>query len=861
MDAPNLKTEDRDELGSFDAGNRAQSQETSTSSTSNTTSNKRQPKGTGKTKATATVSGQRFQCPKCPKNFSRVENLTRHQANHEEVGKFACVICRKRFTRSDLLNRHRRIHTNQSETSNAQHVTQLDYNSASPPQPGQKSFQSSSYQDAGRPLSNDKTGGLANYVPNDTYCQHQHQGLYQDNSSTQPGYQNLLPQDELPAPRSSMILGHADQSQGLTSLMEAALAPPDAYAFTPAENFNPSLWGGFMLFGDNTNAYMGTYDADISWTLSSFHSESSPGYGLDQDMLPMDDFAENPYQYQAVPYRPDDVSNLDAADAEDEDTNDWPDKVDRPEVQTRAPRIVPLHLLPVSWQTVLDEARNSGLSATTIRPFQQISATLRSQLLSVLDGSSHKSELSRPEISDAIFPPVDVLDFFLRLYIRYVHPRFSVLHLPTFDIYNSPPLLLVAMMFLGSSHSSSDRGRFSRLFYDHLRVACLRMQEVEPKCLRITDNILTYFLLCLAGTWSGSKQAYEFAEGGRGTLITALRRSRILDCRPSARIEVARYQSSNMSQLHAIWLAWAETEKRKRLGLSIYIFDCQYPALFNCQPYVSKAETTNCVFPCPEEYWEANSAEQWKMLVGAAEGPPATYYLHALNACLLRKWVKPPPPITKTGGEFGKIVLIYAIHTHIFEWRQSTSMLNPTGLMGTFGNTALPIGEGLKERRRWLVDGLDSWGECYQSRGTSIAASLLHRLAYIALDVSLSDMHLVAGRSNNMNDGNFAEENLKHWANSEIANSTMSHVYSMLELCHHSINHGVVANSSYEVAVCLFTGGIICWAYAKLKVGVNREGYREQVHKASVALSTMGCWRMCSMFGRILNSFEVGKNM
>lgn len=262
------------------------------------------------------------------------------------------------------------------------------------------------------------------------------------------------------------------------------------------------------------------------------------------------------------------------------------------------------------------------------------------------------------------------------------------------------------------------------------------------------------------------------------------------------------------------------------------------------------------MFPCPEEYWEAATSESWEMLAGVVDGPPPTYYLHALNACLLRKWVKPTPPVPKTGGEFGKIVLIYAIHTHIFEWRQSTSMLNPTGLMGTFGNSALPIGEGLKERRRWLVDGLDSWAECYQSLGTSVAASLLHRLGYIALDVSLSDMHLVAGRSNNYNDGNFAQENLKHWANSEMANSTMSHVYSMLELCHHSINTGTVADSSYEVAVCLFTGGIVCWAYAKLKSNAPREQYIEQVQKARLALSQMGCWRMSLMFARILNGFE-----
>jgi hypothetical protein len=236
----------------------------------------------------------------------------------------------------------------------------------------------------------------------------------------------------------------------------------------------------------------------------------------------------------------------------------------------------------------------------------------------------------------------------------------------------------------------------------------------------------------------------------------------------------------------------------------------------------------------------------------------ARYYLHALNCCLLRKWVKPAPPIVKT-GEFGKLVLIYAIQTHIFEWRQATSMLNPTGLMGTFGNSAHDMGNGLRERRKWLVDGLDSWGECYQGPGTSAAASLIHLLAYIALDVSLSDMHLVAGRSNNTNDGNFAEENLKHWANSEIAKSTMSHVRKMLDLCHHCINTDLVADSSYEVAVCLFTGGIVCWAYAKLNLNAPRQDCIDQVRRASVALQEMGCWRMCSMFGRILNNFDIPK--
>lgn len=79
---------------------------------------------------------------------------------------------------------------------------------------------------------------------------------------------------------------------------------------------------------------------------------------------------------------------------------------------------------------------------------------------------------------------------------------------------------------------------------------------------------MTYFLLCLAGTWSGSKHSYEFAEGGRGILVTACRRSRLLDCRPAPRGEE---QNPTRSQYDSGWMSWIETEKRKRLGLSIYV--------------------------------------------------------------------------------------------------------------------------------------------------------------------------------------------------------------------------------------------------------------------------------------------------
>jgi hypothetical protein len=182
-------------------------------------------------------------------------------------------------------------------------------------------------------------------------------------------------------------------------------------------------------------------------------------------------------------------------------------------------------------------------------------------------------------------------------------------------------------------------------------------------------------------------------------------------------------------------------------------------------------------------------------------------------------------------------------------------MLAPTGLMDV--TAPWDMGNPLRERRIWLLDGLDSWAECYQDAGTNTAAYLLHRLGYIAIDINLSDMHLVAGRSNNLNDVNLAERNLKGWANSETAASTMRNIFEMLQICHHQVDNGLAAESSYEISVCLFTGAIVCWAFAKLndQVSPYRAQCLDEVQSASRALKMMGCWRMGAMFGRILNGF------
>src|SRR5271168_4982328 len=74
-------------------------------------------------------------------------------------------------------------------------------------------------------------------------------------------------------------------------------------------------------------------------------------------------------------------------------------------------------------------------------------------------------------------------------------------------------------------------------------------------------------------------------------------------------------------------------------------------------------------------------------------------------------------------------------------------------------------------------------------------------------------------------------------------------------ISHEAIERGVAVNA-FEIAICLFTGRVICRPYSKLyKNGPDLE-YREQVKKASRAVCEMGCWRMCSLSEVFLEGFE-----
>ncbi|KAK0100404.1 hypothetical protein ONS96_007684 [Cadophora gregata f. sp. sojae] len=698
--------------------------------------------------------GKDFCCSRCPKRFSRSENLRRHLATHDSVGKYRCVVCDKHFTRSDLLKRHRKNHDRSPRARSSNPRSQVLPDTFDSPRFVDPDFR----------------------VPNVIH------------DGTHNGSQQQEPID----------------------------MPFDS----------------FMTSEDISGLNLGAFDGDIAWTLDFAYSHPF-----------MDSFA-------ADCLTPSSTDNVEAGDFESsnvaaDEAGEWPDRMSRPSSPRRR-KSEKAHHAPRNWHATIAEAqlemprrRISDVALSSIEP------ETRNGVLEFL--SLPTSPYSDDRDLET-FPPSEVLEYFLLLYFRHIHERFPVIHLPTLQLSKISPFLLIALLLAGSSHSKANDGCFTRVFYDHVRVAVLRKIEADSRFLRSVDNIFALLLVCLAGTWSGGREAYEFAEGFRGILVTTSRRCRLLDGRP---ITLENETREGHSVLDQIWHSWIEAERRKRLGMAIYLYDCQYPGLFNNQPYISKAETANSIFPCSCVYWEAKTSVSWKMLIGPANMPPSTFYIHALNTCLL------PPGVVSVHDldEFGKVVLLYAIHTHIFEWRQAISMLVPNGPANAYGSFSLSIGPGLKERKEWLLANLKNWHTYHYSPSVEPAAAILYHLGFVSLEVSLSDLHLAAGRTGNRSEGAVAEQSLRLWANGESADSTMSHVHQGFEVTLTALQSGAM-HSSFEIIMSLFTGGLVCWAYSKFHRAGPHEECVEHVRKAAKTLRELASWRVSSLFGVILDDFE-----
>ncbi|KAF4552545.1 Fungal specific transcription factor domain-containing protein 13 [Elsinoe fawcettii] len=468
--------------------------------------------------------------------------------------------------------------------------------------------------------------------------------------------------------------------------------------------------------------------------------------------------------------------------------------------------------------------------------------------------------------------------YFLQLYFVFVQPRFPVIHTASFSVEPTRPELLLAMLLQGATQSRHTSRKLIMRTFHQVHDFLLLNHSKDLNYFRDTENVFALLLVSSVAVWSGDKAAFEKAENTRGLIALACKRSRLLDSRaPSSSHRGTPFEAPSSRNLQQTWRQWISDEQQKRLGLCMFLFDCQFSALLNAQPYIGKAATVHAVLPCADMYWQAPKAQAWKILLGPSETPPCTYFLTTLNSILLYGASIEAPPFPPL-DDFGRMLFAYVLHTHVFEWHQALCMLNPNGLVrSVLAFSPQDIGSGLAERKTWLDAALNNWNANYGMSTTTFASTdqkcsqLLFYLAQLALRVSFSDLHLVTGRSGSEEDIFLAEEALQNWLRKDDTEATVLIATQMLDLAHDMLRDELSCTWSSELAVCLFMGGLICWACCRLCTRTDQlagnpivapawlAGYDDHlttsVQKAAKALKSLWQCRLSVFFGSVLDYF------
>ncbi|KAH7120367.1 fungal-specific transcription factor domain-containing protein [Dactylonectria estremocensis] len=686
-----------------------------------------------------------YPCPSCPRTFTRPENLNRHRKTHNKVLPHRCSICPKQFSRSDLAKKHELLHQKRRENG---------VNDTSPVESARISPPLATDYGQVNSLSSDALPVAASIPP-------MLQGVCNPSSHREYRRSNV-----------GMLLNEDPDIH-----MDTALDAPD---FSNAH----------VDFSSFARPWDDSSQAPQDWFTVNFFEALHETNSLREPV----NFQEKPYPFPFMPtfHPPPPFEDGLAASLVDRPVL-HDDQVEDAQYQEHPGRIsrVPSPPNVPSWEDSWPFAWNP--SSTAIPQGKPIHVDENDALLVNHDPRFDMNEASWTRLKRFLEPPTPVqtdiftlpslpiANAFIALFFKFFSSQSPVLHEPTLDMNTLPPPLIAAIMVIGAKYSHiRHTRRFAILVLDRARCNLRAALENDSRLLRDLNVIYAYALICYAGLWCGNKRAFELAEALRGALVTYIRRL------PNVQDMVPLSNSSKDAKFQ--WTNWIAAESRRRLMWFVFSLDGQFPALLNMKSMMSLVEIARWQCPCDDEFWTAPTARIWKNLLGLASLPPAPTFTSVLGPFLHQanqrdgESVQMAASVLRLNNWTAFLVLL-AVSSKALDWSHDWALA-----ILMIAETTDEDGPGeaiswnkddhqihrLIERRRDIIASLDTWAQACMQQGYSAprqggaslhfqeAASLLHSLTRMFLNVSLTDLQDAIGK--NGPDINSALDRLKFWS-------------------------------------------------------------------------------------------------
>ncbi|KAG7799496.1 hypothetical protein KL944_004094 [Ogataea haglerorum] len=282
------------------------------------------------------------------------------------------------------------------------------------------------------------------------------------------------------------------------------------------------------------------------------------------------------------------------------------------------------------------------------------------------------------------------LEKMLRTYWKYFHPRFPILHKPTFVASQTPPSLLLSMFIIGARLSTifddlyspdhiEDPQSFADLIANPLRWHIFSSPDFEPPATIWT--IQSLLLLEFYEKNCSSRKMHERAHLHHGTTIQLLRRLPTLGGTP---------QKLGQPEDVSNWHSWIEVESLKRATYMCFYMDTIDAIMYGHEVLIY-AHQVQLTMPVEDEVWDAD-LRNFKQVIKQAKKPQR--FLLVLKNLL--------NGVSTRTNAFGKKVLVSGLSAVMFQIQQRDLQL-------AFGLDKFGASETAKNWRELMTAAYSIW--------------------------------------------------------------------------------------------------------------------------------------------------------
>ncbi|KAF2199958.1 hypothetical protein GQ43DRAFT_96793 [Delitschia confertaspora ATCC 74209] len=789
------------------------------------------------------------QCSLCDRKFTKLEHVKRHERSHTRERPYECPTCKKHFSRSDVLFRHCKGHA-QNALNRVNNQPPLNQNSSDDKKTlshlsGQQpdSGHMSEQQDPGlSPLSRRTSSQQVPHLNNENTQTsnrsptiHVRPSLSQNPSPNDSRLEALInaAQQLEPPPtditwQSPSPINLPSENDRFTSHRQETMPPPidpamDMLSFSPSGPVSSLDQWAFELVQSNHPLPNRTpADALQTWLFplesdlltSTSHHMALDHHHFDHDGLraihQSDNLASPSGSSASIASR---IPHERFARVE----SCWPSR-------TRKSK----RLMPTLWQSlvqsegtnVLSEPPRPGQVETPMSERERRSSRwgLDDECRNLLQGALHNSPQAAPLLrssesygdtassngettqspgsENVVFPPAEILDIALEMYLYYFHPTLPIIHIPTYSAKTAPRPMMLVMCLIGLSIlGTAGASKFvQKTFSTVLRIVSNEVQTMSTcnhtpeKQLRI---IATALLTLNLASITGRKSRIAQAEKLYTDLIGACQNHGLFSSNESSPPDTL---IDEIVDIEAKWKAWSRVETAKRIIMGLIEVDCWYAAYLSVAPTI-RPESVQMIPPAEYNLFHANSSQKWLHLIQRG----ARIHTNRLTPSYL-----PPPGSKLEATSFRGLLTMFLLR--IYE--SNDRLANTYGPQKNMEPWRL-YSEDLKSRDLIpLLVNLSS-SSVDAIRTADLNSSVLWHASCMMLGANIRFFELAAGRSG-PGPAVSALEDISTWAQTPSARRSVLHAAHIFKLLFDRKVSDIVTPHS---VVALFQAALILGLY------------------------------------------------